>query len=652
MTALNQNYIEYCKKAVEKKLLLPESLENIEKFTAEWEYLSEDERKSLDELFACGDCEELNDRFFKQIAFGTGGIRGKVIAKKPTTCEWADSADDSPECKSLSPQNTAVGSNCLNDSIVLKATLGLWKYHQKAFENTCPSLVIAHDVRAFSRKFAELTASLWSKLGGKVYLFDEPTATPLLAYSIKELNCDYGIVITASHNAYRDNGYKVYASDGNQITSKLAKEIFANIKSTSFAEIQKFREIDLKFVEKAPKSVENSYLKSLESSIIDKANLSKNCPTILYTPLHGTGAVLFPKVAKYFKLNATCLDSQMTLDWRFSTVKSPNPEERDGLNLGIEKAKEINADALLATDPDSDRMGVAIKNECGEFEILSGNQVAAMLAEYRIARLDKLGILQNKKNCAVIKSYITTPLVDAICKQWEIKCVNTLTGFKYIGEKLSYYEHLAGSNFEGMSFAQKAIVQQKNSTFFVLGVEESLGYLASDKNREKDAFSAILAFSDMMAYLKSKGKSAKDFLDEIYLKYGYYLDIADSVKFKNASDAKNCESFLQNLNKNPLREIAGLEVDEVLNFSNGGIFDADNQELPKEKFFIFTLKNGTRVGLRASGTEAKVKMYVSICEKVESVKEIADKKHFLKNVADAIFIDLKFLLKNSQGQNY
>lgn len=620
--------------------LLPASIENLENWLAQ-NFLPEWALESLAELFAKEEFEEINDRFFKPLAFGTGGMRGRTIGKKSADAELGKVSPKG------TPEHAAVGASYMNDFNVARATMGLFNYCKKWLDSGSggtPKLAVAYDVRHFSPHFGSLCASIWKKMGGEVFVFDGPRSTPQLSFTVRNLGATAGIVITASHNPSHDNGYKVYFGDGAQIISPHAEGIVSEVNKIEWKNIREFLKIDMDGVKTVGKSSEDAYVKSIENCVIDKNVMSANKPKLVFTPVHGTGATLCPSVMRHFGLDPILVEEQMVMDPRFPTVKQPNPEYAETLAMGIAKMKESGADCVMATDPDADRMGVAIRARNGEVRILTGNMIGSMLAEYRATQMENKGIIVNPKNCALIKTFVTTPLQDKIAEAHGIKCVNTLTGFKWIGGKLTKYEkrlvESVGSDCADKPYAERAKLMQQYSTFFVFGGEESYGYLGTDSVRDKDANAAVIMFAEMLAYLKSAGKTLDEYLDEIYLKCGYYLEDLKSIYREGAVGAAEIQAFLKMLDENPLDEVAGIKVAKSVNFDKDEIFDADGEKIPREKFFFYTLENGYSFAVRGSGTEPKIKFYAFATEKAPSHAQLEEAKNTARKTLDKVLDDL------------
>ena len=337
------------------------------------------------------------------------------------------------------------------------------------------------------------------------------------------------------------------------------------------------------------------------------------------------------------------------MDPRFPTVKQPNPEYAETLSMGIELMKQSGADCMMATDPDSDRMGVAIRTRGGEIRLLTGNMIGSLLAEYRATQMKAKCIITKPEKCALIKTFVTTPLQDKIAKSHGLKCINTLTGFKWIGQRLGMYQKLLEDavkvDYAKLGYLERAKLLQEHSTFFVFGGEESYGYLGTDYVRDKDANAAVIMFCEMQAYLKSQNKTVDEYLDDIYLKCGYYLEDLKSIYREGAEGSREIQSFLKMLDEAPMDEVGGVKVAKATNFDREEIFDADGVKIPREKFFFYTLENGYSFAIRASGTEPKVKFYAFAHEKAETGMDLAIAKKTARVQLDRMLeaLENKFL---------
>ncbi len=585
------------------------------------------------ELVNANEWTELNDRFYKSMAFGTGGMRGRTIGRVTAASEVGKPGPLG------TPEHASVGTNVLNDFNVVKATIGLYRYCAKYLEQCCtrgdvPKLVIAHDVRHFSRHFCELAASTWTKLGGRALIFDGPRSTPQLSFSVRYLGATAGIVISASHNPPHDNGLKVYFEDGAQVVSPHAEAIIAEVNRVELKDLPPFLEKDISRIVTVPKAAEDAYLNVLEDVVIDPALLRSQKPKVVFTPIHGTGQVMSVPIMRRFGLEPILVDEQMSMDPRFPTVKSPNPEYAEALSMAIAKAKATGADVVMATDPDDDRMGVAVRNRAGDMELFTGNMIGSVLAEYRVSKLKDTGLIpaEGSDAVAIIKTFVTTPLQEAIARAHGLKVVNCLTGFKWIGEKLRIYESqlrdrlLAAEgialDYDACPYRARALLLQEYSTFFVFGGEESYGYLSSEAVRDKDGNAAVIMFCELAAHLKKQGLTFPEYLDSLYVKYGFYLEDLVNIYYEGAAGAAKIKRIIDSYRSNPPTELAGVQVAKFTDFGQEDLFDADNKLIPKENFYFLELANGYSFAVRGSGTEPKIKFYVFANEKVGDASKL------------------------------
>jgi len=612
--------------------ILPSTLANLEAWLSAG-FLPAWAVASLDELVAGEKWEELNNRFFKTIAFGTGGMRDRTIAYLPTAAETGTLS------KVGTPAHAAVGSTMLNDFNIIRASIGLYNYcagylHAKTGRDEKPRIVIAHDVRHFSHHFAELAASTFTKMGGRAYLFDGPRSTPQLSFSVRYLHTTCGVVITASHNPPAYNGFKAYFEDGGQVVSPHAEGIITEVNKVDLASLTRFMEKDLTNVVVLPKGADEAYMAALEENFTDPDLIKRERPKVVYTAIHGTGAGGTPAVMRKAGVDLTCVEEQMVMDPRFPTVKSPNPEEGAALKMGIDLAEKVGADCVLATDPDADRMGVAIRGHDGALKLITGNTIGSLMAEYRIRAFKKAGLLPEagSPNACMIKTFVTTPLQADIARAHGLKLIDTLTGFKYIGDKLAYYEKTLAKKLyekEGLVLdydkcspeARRKLLLQY-STLYVFGGEESYGYLATDRVRDKDANAAAIVFCEMMAALKAEGKTVQDFIDELYLAYGYYKEELLNIYYEGASGSAKIANILASYRANPPKEIGGKKVVEFKDFGTTTFRDADGVEIPRQDFYFVELEGGYCYAVRGSGTEPKIKFYFFGREKVESKADL------------------------------
>jgi phosphoglucomutase len=571
--------------------------------------------RAIEELIAAKEWPELNDRFYKTLAFGTGGLRGRTIGKIVTKVERGEAAAEGP------PQFPCVGTNAMNFYNINRATRGLvaylheWLGRQKVFAK--PKIVIAHDTRFFSKEFADLAAKIASENGCDAFVFDGPRSTPELSFSVRHLRAQAGIVITASHNPPHDNGYKVYFNDGAQVVEPHATGIIDkvnSITSETFAPVSKDRQGK---VTTLGRDLDEAYLARLETLIIDSSLVATaKSPLVVFTPLHGTGGVILKPLLQRLGFNFEVVAEQDVFDGRFPTVKSPNPENAEALQLGIDLAKKRNADLVIATDPDCDRVGVAVRSPAGGMKLLTGNQIASLIAYYRLKTLFERGVLnkENASRAVIVKTFVTTDLLKAIAENYGIRCVETLTGFKYIGEKLEKYERAIPpdlrKNYVDLSEDETRNLRLQHSSFYVFGGEESYGYSAGDFVRDKDGHGSAIMFCEVAAYAKSKKMTVDQLLDEIFATFGYFEEKNGSLGFDGAEGANKIARLVESYASASPGEMLDSKVAQITNFATETICDVEGDEIPKEKMSIFELDNRTRIAVRASGTEPKIKYYL------------------------------------------
>ena len=580
---------------------------------------------SIQELVDTCEWEELNDRFFRTLAFGTGGLRGRTIGKVVTKAEMGK-----PTALGR-PEFPAVGTNCMNEGNVVRATQGLVNYLQKSFPGQAPRVVFAHDTRFFSREFAELAARTVAAAGGTAYLFSEDRSTPELSFAVRHLGAQAGVEITASHNPSHDNGYKAYFSDGAQIVEPHASGIIREVEAVREPNLNPQWEGGGKVVSIGAE-VDEEYQLGLRELILEEEMLRKEGKAlkVVFSPLHGTGGRIVPEMLARAGVKVLLVKEQEKGDGRFPTVKSPNPENGEALAMGIELAKKERGDLVLATDPDGDRMGVALRNRDGEYVLITGNQIGSLLAAYRIDRMRAKGWIQpgQEKSCCLIKTFVTTDLQKEIAAVAGIRCVETLTGFKYIGEKLGIYEKQAGGRGK-MGAEEWRKKRMEKSTFFVFGGEESYGYSGGDYVRDKDANGAVLMFVEAAAWAKSQGRNLLEEMDEIYRRHGLYLEKLGTLEMPGAEGAKQIAQAVESYQSRPPKVWGGRKVVGVIDFEKGCHRDVEGQEIPKERMLIFDLGEGFRVAVRASGTEPKMKCYFFGKRKVGATEDLGRAKQEL-----------------------
>lgn len=625
--------------------LLPSTVENL-KIWASADFLPAWTGESIAELVDKGEWDELNDRFYQNLAFGTGGIRGRTIGRVSTAAETGTLSEQG------SPAHAAVGSNVLNDFNLVRATIGLFRYVKKYLDDNgrhdLPRFVIAHDVRHFSRHFCELAASTWCKLGGQAMIFEGPRSTPQLSFAVRQCNATCGAVITASHNPSHDNGFKVYFEDGAQVVSPHAEGIVDLVNLVKLEELPAFLDIDIEPVIALGADSDLPYLELLKEMVVDTEVMEAQASKIVFTPIHGTGAISSVPALKDLGVEVIEVPEQSVMDPRFPSVKSPNPENAEALAMGIAKANEVGADVVVATDPDADRMGVAVRNREGEMVLLTGNQIGTILAEYRITTLKDAEIIpeDGSENCVLIKTFVTSPMQEAVATWHGLKTINTLTGFKWIGEKLAGYEAEMKANLfekEGLALDYdacdvwtKADLMQDYSTFFVFGGEESYGYLATDKLRDKDANAAVLMFCEVAAFLKAQEMTFPEYLDGLYLQHGYYQEKTINIYYEGAAGSQKIANILASYRSNPPKAFGDVEVSGFTDFGKDEIIDADGKKIAPQDFYFLELSNGYSFAVRGSGTEPKIKFYVFGRSDLTTPEEMDEVKSKASEVMESV----------------
>jgi phosphoglucomutase len=610
-----------------KSGLLASSLENIRALLAS--HPQEVEKASIAELASAGDWAELNNRFFRTLAFGTGGLRGKTIGAVVTAAErGAPQALDRPEFP-------CTGTNAMNYYNISRATQGLvayvkeWAAREKLPHR--PRICISYDTRYFSREFADLAAKVITESGCDALVFAEPRPTPELSFAVRQTGSTAGINITASHNPPAYNGYKVYFEDGGQVVEPHASGIIAKVNAVKSAHYEPLPFAEQGRRETLGTEMDDAYLDRLERVVLDPGLVARERGLkIVYSPLHGVGASVVMPLLERLGFDATAVPEQLVPDSRFPTVKSPNPEYAEALTMAIKLADKNGADLVMATDPDDDRMGVAVRNRAGEMELLTGNQIGSMLAFYRAARMFELGILNdaNRSRGVIIKTYVTTDLQKAVAEHFGLRCVETLTGFKYNAAKLRKYEEgIPGelrADYPHLPEDETLRLRLEHSSLMVMGGEESYGYTLSDFARDKDANAAVAGFAEVVAYARSQGMTAVEYLDEIFATLGVYLERGESLVFEGAEGAAQIAKLAASYADRPPSEMDGSKVVKVENFAVDTIHDVEGDRVPSEGMIIFTLADGRRCAVRPSGTEPKIKYYIFGVEKPPGRKMTAE----------------------------
>lgn len=570
---------------------------------------------SVAELVAAGQWDELNDRFFATLAFGTGGLRGRTIGKIVTAAERGE-----PQALGR-PEHPCVGTNAMNFYNISRSTQGLVRYLQKWAAQSGlrarPKIVVAYDTRHFSRDFAGLTAKIGTENGCDVALFDGPRSTPELSFAVRLTGAQAGIVITASHNPAHDDGYKVYFEDGAQIVEPHASGIIGEVNAVESEAYPARPPGERGALTVLDAGIDAAYLERLKTLVLDPGMLAgARDLRLVFTPIHGVGGVMTRPALEAFGLPYATVPEQDVMDGRFPTVVSPNPENAEALRMGMALADAQGADLVLATDPDCDRMGVAARDPAGQLTLLTGNQIGSLLAHYRLKTLFALGVLHegNRGRAAIIKTFVTTDLQKAIAERFGVRCVETLTGFKYIGQKLGLYEdQLPAADRAGYrrkSEAETRALRLAHSTYFVFGGEESYGYSGADFTRDKDANGACLMFAEVAAHAKSRGLTLVELLDEVYAEFGFYWEKNANIVLEGADGAGKIQKLLASYESAPPAGIAAATVSATKNFAQTTFHDVEGQQIPVEKMLIFELANGGKVAVRGSGTEPKIKYYL------------------------------------------
>ena len=564
-------------------------------FMKKYEYWLNDpyfDEETKSELRAIeGNKEEIEDRFYKDLEFGTGGLRGVIGA----------------------------GSNRMNIYTVRKATQGLANYILKA-GTQAKGVAIAYDCRRMSPEFADIAALCLAANGIKAYVFDSLRPTPELSFALRELKCTAGIVVTASHNPPEYNGYKVYWDDGAQVTSPIDTDIIgevAAVKEYSDAKTMSLEDAKAAgLYEVIGKEIDDKYIEELKKLVIHPDVIKETADSlkIVYTPFHGTGLVPVTRILKELGFtNVYVVPEQELPDPDFTTLDYPNPEDPKAFTLALKLAKEKDADIVLATDPDADRLGIYAKDTAtGEYIPFTGNMSGILIAEYRIRELAAMGKLPS--NGAVIKTIVSSNMIDPIAEDYKLKLIEVLTGFKYIGEQIKWFE-------------------RDNSYEYVFGYEESYGCLVGTHARDKDAPDAVMCLCEAAAWCKKQGITLWDAMINIYKKYGFFREGIHTVTLKGVDGAKEIQNIMDRIRSNPPKEFAGLKVrefrdykvDKLVNFENG---TEGKTGLPASNVLYFDLENNSWCCVRPSGTEPKIKFYMGV--KGSSLEDSAKKLEELK----------------------
>ncbi len=533
-----------------------------------------------------GDSAKTEDRFYRDLAFGTGGLRGVIGA----------------------------GTNRMNIHTVAKASQGLADYVIKNFPENERKIAVSYDSRIKSDLFSKVASGVFAANGIKVYIYTELMPTPCLSYAVRALKCAAGIMITASHNPSKYNGYKVYGADGCQITTEAAKtilseieklDIFADVKTSDF-----YAGVASSMIEYIGEDIYTDFVEEVKKQSVLTADdkIDKNV-AIVFSPLHGTGLKPVLRTLKESGYtNITVVKEQEEPDGNFTTCPYPNPEIKEAMSLGMEYAKRYNADLLLATDPDCDRVGIAVKTSKGDYQLLSGNETGMLLLDYICTKRIEHGTMP--ADPVFMKTIVTIDMAERIAAEYGVRTVNVLTGFKFIGEQIGVLE------------------QQGREDSFIFGMEESYGYLSGGYVRDKDAVDGAFLICEMFAYYKTRGISLIDKLDELYRKYGYCLNTLHFYEFEGSSGFAKMQSIMKDF-RGDIQSIGGKKVEKVLDYAPG--LDG----LPKSDVLKFLLEDNCSVVVRPSGTEPKLKTYLSVT--ADSMDEAAKLEQIIKEDLDRYF---------------
>lgn len=540
--------------------------------------------------------DELADAFYRNLEFGTGGLRGLM----------------------------GVGTNRVNKYTIGMATQGFANYLKKTYGNEEIKLAIAHDSRNNSRFLAETTANVFAANGIKVFLFESLRPTPELSFAIRKLNCKAGVVCTASHNPKEYNGYKAYWNDGGQLVPPHDKNVITEVEAINSVDDVKWDGGE-KNITILGKEMDDAYLTMVKGlSVYPDVIAKQHDLKIVYTPIHGTGITLVPEVLSRFGFtNVNIVEEQATPDGNFPTVAYPNPEESETMSIGLQKAKALNADILLGTDPDADRVGIGVKNHKGEWVLMNGNQTAVLAFAYMMEARNAKGIAQ--PNDMVISTIVTTEMINEVAKFYKVGCYNVLTGFKWIAEKI------------------KELEGKEN---YVIGGEESFGLMIGDQIRDKDAVSAVALMCEMAAYEKNKGKSLFDKMIELYLQFGFYYETLISITKKGMNGQKEIADMMDDYRNSPPSLINNVAVVTLLDYQlqiGKNLLTGESWKinLPKSNVLQFITADGSKISARPSGTEPKIKFYFSVNTTLPSKEDFDAKQQELNDRIKGIITSMQ-----------
>ena len=540
--------------------------------------------------------DELADSFYRNLEFGTGGLRGIM----------------------------GVGTNRINKYTIGMATQGFANYLNKTYPTEKISVVIGHDSRNNARFFAETTAQVFAANGIKVYLFEALRPTPELSFAIRSLGAKAGVVCTASHNPKEYNGYKAYWNDGGQLVPPHDKNVITEVEAIQSIDDVKW-EGGAANIELIGTSMDDAYTKMLQTlSVYPEVIAQQHDLKIVYTPIHGTGITLVPKVlAAYGFTNVHIVEEQSIPDGNFPTVSYPNPEESETMSIGLAKAKAMDADIVLGTDPDADRVGVGVKNHKGDWVLMNGNQTAVLAFAYMMEARKAKGIA--KQNDMVITTIVTTAMINEVAKQNSVNCYNVLTGFKWVAE---------------------LVKEKEGKENYIIGGEESFGLMIGDQIRDKDAVSAVAILCEMAAYEKAKGRTLFDKLIELYVQYGFYYENLISITKKGMNGQAEIAKMMEDYRQAPPTIIDGEAVTTLLDYElqigkNLETGETWKIQLPKSNVLQFVTANGTKISARPSGTEPKIKFYFSVNTKLKDKASFDTTYQMLQDKIKAIISSMQ-----------
>ncbi len=560
--------------------------------------IDQDAKDEIARMLQSEDQSELIDSFYKDLEFGTGGLRGII----------------------------GIGSSRINKYTVGAATQGLANYLNACYPDQAISVAIAHDSRIKSDFFAETTASIFSANGIKVYFFKELRPTPELSFAIRHFGCQSGVVLTASHNPKEYNGYKAYWNDGAQMVPPHDVNVISEVAKITDFDMIKFSRDESKIIY-IGEEVDNAYLDKISQLVLSPEAISNQQDLkIVFSPIHGTGITLVPKILdKIGFKNVHIVKEQAEPDGTFPTVVYPNPEESEAMSLALKEAEKLDADIVMATDPDADRVGIAVKNHHRKFQLLNGNQTGSLIVYYLIRRWKESNKLDGDQ--FIVKTIVTTDIIHRIAEKYQVEYFDTLTGFKYIAEVIRKLE---------------------GEMQFIGGGEESYGYMIGDFVRDKDAIASCMVIAEMTAWAKDQGKSLMDILIDMYVEFGFYKEKLISIVKKGMSGAQEIEKMMVQLRENPPSDIAGAKLVKTIDYQSlveNDLLEGTEKiiDYPRSNVLQFFTADGSKISARPSGTEPKIKFYFSVNDTLSSKDDFDKVDAMLDDRIEAIIQDLKLV---------